>query len=303
MPVILYKEEAGLGDGDPVVALAGTGTSIPRGVEAVFKYSDLILNDRTTVDKIRVTKISGLDDADVRDSRDDNVQDDGETVYPGFYGGRTLVFEGSIEAYTLNKLRDMELAMRSAFIDIRQEKPLHFLTGDGELDHFINCKKSAKLNMDDEQKTDVGFFRDFQVTVRASDPRFYKRRSKVEWVDPQVVREITVDNTGNYQTKAVVKAQGPITDFEIRVGATEMLEEQFFRLKAGVDIAEENSYLINGRNKTVTNKIGKNLFQHVDVDSDWLTIQPGPNTFFFGDGTTVGSTGSYVRVSFQDAYL
>src|SRR5687767_15110427 len=98
MPVVLWQEQTGFGDGDPVVSLPGSGLAIPRGLEAVFKYGDLVLNDRTKIDKYRITQIDGLDDPDVRDSRDVNPGSHGETPHAAFYGGRTLALNGRIEA-------------------------------------------------------------------------------------------------------------------------------------------------------------------------------------------------------------
>lgn len=183
-PIVLYSEESGLGGGDADVSLHGTGRAVPRGVETLFQYNGLILNDRSVIDKYRIISIDGLDDADIRDSRDENPADDGETPNSAFYGGRTIAINGRVEAYELNKLRDMIQALRTAFADITQERQLHFLTGNGETDHYINCKKFSRNQIGEEQKHLNHFFRDFTITLRASDPCFYRKRKKSYSVYP-----------------------------------------------------------------------------------------------------------------------
>lgn len=177
-PTVLYAEESGLGDGDPAVSVAGTGESVPRGVEAVFSYNGLLLNDRTVIDKFRIISIDGLDDADVRDTRDINPGDHGETPGGAYYGGRTIAIQGRVEAYELHKLRDMQQALRSAFADLSEEKRFYFLTGDPSTDHYISCKKFSKNQWGEEQKHQNHFFRDFLITLRASNPRFLKHQTK-----------------------------------------------------------------------------------------------------------------------------
>lgn len=179
-PILLYSEDISdlsKGEGDPDLSVAGTGESVPYGVECLFEYNGLILNDRSVIDKYRIIRIEGLDDADVRDSRENNPSEHGETAYQAFYGGRTIILEGRVEAYELHKLRDMQEALRTAFNEL-EEKPLVFNRQNATLDHFIECRKSQKIQWSEEQRHLNHFFRDFQITLRASNPRF--RRSQLK---------------------------------------------------------------------------------------------------------------------------
>jgi hypothetical protein len=139
------------------------------------------------IDKYRVISIDGLDDPDVRDSRDENPADDGEQPNFSLYGGRTIAITGRIEAYSLAKLRDMQQALRTAFVDISRERRFNFLTGASETDHYINCKKFTKNQWGEEQKHLNHFFRDFVITLRASDPRFYLKSRKDYSVFPNKI--------------------------------------------------------------------------------------------------------------------
>jgi hypothetical protein len=157
--------------GDPNYALAGLGTG-PGGVDSVIAYGSTLLNVRDWVDTILITNIDGLGDADIRDARDVNPGQHGETAFAAYYGGRTIVITGKIRAHTLDKLRDMQTGLRATFSDLSGEQALIFKTGDITTDIIINCKKSQSLVMAEAQQTQGRFERDFQVTLRASNPRF-----------------------------------------------------------------------------------------------------------------------------------
>ena len=176
---VLYpNEEDNKWKGDPNLSITGSGFAVPRGVEAVLSYNNLVMNDLTVYDKFRVLAIDGLADSDVRDTREDRPGEDGEDAYGSYYSGRTIVLKVRVEAYSLEKLRDMEESLRTAFVNM-QEKPLYFLTGDGEKDHYINCRKSASLTKEEDVST-INFkhFREWQITLRAADPRFYRAKKK-----------------------------------------------------------------------------------------------------------------------------
>ena len=190
---VLYPDENNYKwKGDPDFAVTGSGMSVPAGVEALFSYNGLVMNDLSVYDKYRVLAVDGLADPDVRDTREDRPGDDGEDAYGSYYSGRTIVLKIRVEAYGLAKLRDMEEALRTAFVGM-QEKPLYFLTGDPNKDHFINCRKSASLTKD-EDVANINFkhFRDWQITLRAADPRFYRAKKKyltslVNIADPELL--------------------------------------------------------------------------------------------------------------------
>lgn len=161
-----------LGSGSASERIIGTKKSGPRGIEAVLMYNGLTMNVTEWVDTYLITNINGIDDADVRDSRDLNPGDHGETPFNSYYGGRSIVLTGKIVAKTIWKLRDMQQALRAAFADISTEMPLIFMTGDINTDLYIPCKKVQPIQMPDAQKTANHFERDFNITLRASNPRF-----------------------------------------------------------------------------------------------------------------------------------
>lgn len=105
-----------------------------RGLETIIQYNDLLLNDRRYADRYLVTEITGLDDADVRDSREDNPESDGENAYNSFYSGRTVTIKGEIQAGSIDRLRQMQFDLKQAFNTL-EESELDFIFGDW-VEHF-----------------------------------------------------------------------------------------------------------------------------------------------------------------------
>lgn len=95
------------------------------GVQAFIEYNGYILNDRHQADRIRVTSITGLDDADISDSREVIPGDDGEFVYDSWNRGRTIVLTGEIQAGSLGTQKMLERDLKAAFAPL-YESPMKF---------------------------------------------------------------------------------------------------------------------------------------------------------------------------------
>ena len=197
MPILLETIQANLAAGSATVAMPGSGTSQPGGLECRFQYNNLVMHDRQYIDKIRITKIDGLQDAEVRDSRDVNPADHGETPFEAWYGGRTITFEGRIEAFNVNKLRDMQQAFRFAFSGLK-ENPLYFLKASaisyGGEDIRINCRKYSAIQMSEQQSNGSNLYRDFQLTLRASKPWFESANEIEQTIDFGILDEFSSDS-------------------------------------------------------------------------------------------------------------
>jgi len=198
MPILLEQVLANLMAGDLNDALPGTGSSQPGGLECTFYYNGVTLHDRRYVDKIRVTKIDGLHDSDIRDNREVLPADHGEIPLSAFYGGKNITIEGKIEAYNVNKLRDMQQGFRYAFSSL-SENYLYILKASGVSygaeDIRIACRKIAPIQMTEEQK-DITFFRDFQLNLRASKPFFESANEHVETVNFGLLDEFSSNTIG-----------------------------------------------------------------------------------------------------------
>jgi len=101
--------------------IADTALIAPRGLECVFEYKGLTLNDRRWPDHYRLTRVTGLDDSDVRDSREPNPDADGETPFGSRYGGRTIGLTGYVQAGNLNYMRHMWAQLKAAVDDLTED--------------------------------------------------------------------------------------------------------------------------------------------------------------------------------------
>lgn len=330
------------------LAPVGIGNQIiaqPHGLEAWWEYdwqdvwaltgvpgSGFVFNDHrgssragsagqgTYGEGFFVTEVGGLDDADVRDSREVNPDDDGETAYRSRYGGRTLTFTGYIVAPNLARLRLLWQSLRSAFVDLKDHYLIfHSNTDDSRV--VIRCRKSSGLASREVQ--DKTFWRrDVLLTLRAADPRFlsylqhsenhvptaslflghgysrtYPRGYSVALDSTGLAQPLTsfrLTNLGNYKTKPLFMLIGPMTN-PILVNNT---TGERFQLQTTI-VAGDSIFIDMGK-RTIVNSAGQNLFYILTADSQWLTLVPGMN-----DISLIASslqTGANATVYFRDAW-
>jgi hypothetical protein len=291
MPIILYSET--LSEEDIDVSQVGDGLAVPAGVETKFDYNGLILNDRSVVDKYRIISIDGLDDADVRDSRVEKPSDDGEIPLKSLYGGRTIAIAGRIEAYEVNKLREMQTNLRTAFSDVSTEIPLQFLTGDVITEHFIDCKKLSKNQWGEEQRSSHHFFRDFVITLRASNPRFFRSAETVQVVSSSAT-PFTVVNYGNYHTEPQFIFRGALTGPVLQNTTTNQTIDF-----SAITISSGDSYTVDAQTKTVKDINGLNKFSDFGFSSEMIKLEKGNNDLLF----TASSGAGTLEIRYRDSWI
>lgn len=161
-----------LWSGQQGVFLPGSGTAKPPGLESIVDYNGITINDRRVMDKYRVRKFSGLHGgSEIRSSEENNSSSIGATPLTNLPGGKTFIIEGTIQAGNTDKLRDMQQALTTAFFSM-VERPMVFhspLTGDC----YIMCRPTDQVSMTDEHTKNDRLVCDFQISMRATDPRIY----------------------------------------------------------------------------------------------------------------------------------
>lgn len=274
MPILLPPFSAGLGSGAGEY-LPGSGLSAPAGLETLIEYGGLMMNDNSVMDKFRIMEIAGTDDAEIRSSYIPNPGEHGEVVLESFYGGRTVVITGRIEAGNLGKLRDMQQALRTAFVHVWHEHPLIFHTGQAENTVFIDCKKSAPIAMREAHR-DFRPWRDFQVTLRASNPRVLSymeelNQATLDTPDPDGSVFMGVLNRGNFGAQPRIRLGGTLTDPVV----SNDTNGQSISLTG--TIADGDYVEIDVARKTIVDQTGANQFSLLSVGSDWMELEPGYN--------------------------
>jgi hypothetical protein len=267
----------------------GFGATVPAGIEAILDYNGLWLNVQKDYERYHVTSIDGLFDADVRDTRDSNSDDDGEQTLNSFYGGRTLVMAGQIQAHGVKRMRQMQENLRTAFADTKREKPLRFRMVDSDLDHFIMVKKIAPIS-GIEQQVNLKAWRDFQITLRASNPRFLSQA--LQLIDSGDLVPTTgaprllfrAHNIGNFSADTILRVYGPVSNVKI-INAERLTFATFS------DIPDGDYFDYDSASGTLMNGIGGNRWNHLGDDSGYLRLAKGINNFYYiGDAAKVSMT-------------
>jgi hypothetical protein len=268
---------------------------IPAGLEAVLEYNGLFMNIRKNADRYRLNSIDGLSDADIRDTREPNTADDGESPYNAFYGGRTITINGTIDTYSVSKVRAMQYALRAAFADISQEYPLIFRTGHFTNDHMIYCKKIGPIAGIEEQSNGRAT-RDFQISLRASNPRFLSFYQAFAEAFPTPATSLnylqTVENNGEYKAQPTFRVYGPATSFLIMNDVT----SQYFSITKPIPTGDYLEYNMTTP-PTLKNSSGVNHWNALDDDSGKIDFMKGFNALFYeGDSP-------YVQIFWRHSWI
>jgi hypothetical protein len=243
---------------------------VPGGIECPIEFNGLVMNDRSKLEHIRIVSIDGLDDADIIDSRQQNPNDHGETaIDEPNYGGRTIVMNGRIEAQTLRSMRWMKQLMRTAFNDL-VERPLIFRTGDSVSDHQIICKKSAPISGPETQGTNLKFTREFQITLRASNPRWLSYLRETVSVNLNQTNQIIVENKGNFISTCRVYISGPAPDMSFK----NLTTGQYMHVSGSLADGDSRIIDMNRLGVRISDIYGNNFYDNLEDDGQRITLLP-----------------------------
>jgi hypothetical protein len=158
----------------------------PLGLEASHVWhggidgGNLTLNELSVFPRYRLTRIRGLFSApEFEDEREPAFAQSGEFAYPSLMRGKTAVYEGLIEANTLQEIRQMRSILVNGFSGQLSEGrvEIHPHPDYGILVWEYNAKCTA-VEVEDVPPPHMNRLptkevREFTVTLRLSDPRFY----------------------------------------------------------------------------------------------------------------------------------
>lgn len=291
---ILFGSEPGgdLGTGSPVDRVIGTGDSFPT-FPGFVQYNKLLLNNWHNFDYFHVASIDGVDDAEIRDTRQPKPNDDGEDSYGAYYGGRSIVVNGQIRCYHVWKTDDMRDALKRAFARKNLELPLWFRLGSPQRDRLIYCKKNAKLEIPMAVPTRGVPWVSYMVPLRATDPRIH---SFVRKAANNAIGNFTIFNEGNYDAKPLIRLYGPCTTMTL----TRYHENEPQTII--VESIADGDYLDIDSTR-VKDSLGANAYNRYSDDSDRLMLGPGPELNYFDfEGTGLG-TNSRVLIQWRDAWV
>lgn len=190
------------------------------GLEAVhawvYNNQSFDLNDLSAMPRTRLIRIPGLHSLpDADDNRELKTGRSGEQLYPSHSRGRTVTYEGVIEATSLQSLRRTGNGMRRGF-QRRYDNGVMTVSPHeayGSVEHFYNARVIA-YDSDDEQtrspQSAYRFSRDFVLSVRQGDARSYVVGQQS--VDGTNHATVNCSNLGYAPTDPIVQIKGSITN-------------------------------------------------------------------------------------------
>jgi hypothetical protein len=277
-----------LGDeGGPLMAhLPGTAAAPPVGLECTMVYNNLVLNDRLLDDRYRITSISGFDDADIRDERELLSAQHGEVDFPAYYGGRTIGIRGFIEAGNMAKLRDMQMALRTAFAFL-SDYPLYIYSpGNTANVMFQYVRKSGPLQMAEAQP-DLRYRREFQLALRSSDPWMVALAATTTTV--AAGSSTNINNIGNFYASPVITITGTssLVNPVVNIGGYSL----GFTYNVPNGTGAGAQVVIDVRARTIKTNTGGWLYSKVSTPTDWPwpIIMPGSNAVSITKSSGTGS--------------
>lgn len=169
-------------------------------------------------------------------------------------------------------------------------------------DVYVLCRKSEKLNISKELKNER-YERDFQISLRATDPRMVSSVSNKRGIVPVSISAlgrtysrsydlkyntnmnslgtavssgniVSVFNSGNENAQPIFTLTGTLVGPMIITNET---TGESMRLNASVNPGDY--IVIDIKNGTILYSNGANMFSAYDKTSDWVTIAPGYNQF------------------------
>lgn len=289
--------------------LPGVPSIWPGGLENIYKFNGLVLNDRKSqIDNYKITKIDGLFDADIRDSRDVNPSRHGETAFESFYGGKTITIEGVIRAGNIDKMRNMIFDLQKAFADLR-EHSLEIYEHSGLQTNtpvaYINCKKMSPLMITESQDTRRPE-RVFSITLRASNPFVYSVNSDIYTI---YTNSSSVSITGRSYDRKYMRdynsIYGNLSYLDITSGGNmpqNPVIDIFGPIDSGVITNYTNgSFVVLGAISNATLDFDNRVFQDVSGDDISRLIMNSSNEFILDVG--VNRIGFGAKFSTGDPYI
>lgn len=309
--------------------LAGQHTGIP-GLEGRHEWNGaVVLNDRSVWPRYKLNRITGLHSlGDPEDRRENAVGRVGELPRRSRRRGKTIVYEGQVQARSLADLRLASAELRAAFADQEAEYQMLVTHAPEYSDaSYFFWARALQCEIPDVQGSpfgaSMGFERDFAIGVRVSDPRHYDAEgqdgttlaiSVGGGIVPPVTPPFTpalptsssgaglVENTGTAPTDPTVDIYGPVSE-PVLMNLTYSLELAF----TGLTLLAGEFVRVDFRRRTVLLNGVSDYRGKVDLAaSDWWApgapgLPPGGQTIALTSDAAIADP-AHAEISFYPAY-
>lgn len=274
-------------------------TGIPQRLETpagTITFNDWENGDTNGV--IQVTRIHGLDGAEVRAPTDNRPTQDGGIVHNFYRAGRSFTLEGRIIPPKENQLtvrREIMDRLVGYTDSMLRANGRYVYEPSGAGERFVNCRLYGPVEIDDEE----GMIKTFQMPFWSEDPTIYSYALVDQThLDDDVT--ITVTNNGTTAVWPVVQVFGDFTDFVLTNETTGQTIN--WSTPSGPVEAPDYIEIIMQRGTMYLNGNDQNMLSGLDVaSSDFFQLVPGSNSISFlatGDDANTG-----IRIYFNDGFI
>lgn len=250
------------------------------GLEAKHVWNGgVALNDLGVSPRVKLNHIGGLyslPDAD--DEREKMNSRPGELVYPSYPRGKTLTYEGTIEAYNQENLRQVRNALRVAFSERSAEGTMaaipHATYGSISWEfaaRVISFDSDEQIKADYDAQSGLApiYTRDFTIALRMSDGRYTLVGGDYTSSSQANNAVLSVNNTGSAPTE-------PVFEAEVTAGADVEFHNLGIIASDGdnahlrfLDVPETGTLTVDFRNRQATMDSGNRI--NYTMDRPWST--------------------------------
>lgn len=275
------------------------------GIESIWEYNGLIMNDREEYNSYLFDQISGFRAPGIREDRSANPTDHGDRANTNpLLDGKNIVIDGRIRARNWTILEQMTDAMYQAF-GVLEELPLLAYPRPGwpyeKPTVQIYCRVSSFPDIVDSQPNEK-YERPFQLTLHASNPRIISPVLKVSSghvpLDPggPSYNEVFIEclNEGQFTAQADIHVTAAGENPYVEIVGFESLYN--FQFNANIpDIDDVAIAYTNGR-RAVLN--GNNNRSIIGGGSKWIHIPPGLQQVRF-----YGLQLAFIQIKWNDTWM
>ena len=280
-----------------VTVAIGSDAATPFGIETGIRYeligpdgTRVTFNDDTDRDFVGyVEEITGLDGAEVRESYEQLVEEDGARHFAFYHGRRPVTITGPLNPNVFGTAANRNITRLLRASNAMTADAVLRWTPTGGVPVEISARRTSPPRVSGQR------VKTYQVGLTAADPRIYATTPLVA-TQPlsSGSASLVCANAGSASTSPLVTISGPFTNPTLTKGSLSMSLTS--TMVAG------QSVTIDFANRTIVNQAGASIYSVLNyTTSQWFDLAPGSSTIV---ATVTGATAAtIINASWRSAWI